>query len=74
VLYSRSYDGTAIDSFFVSSASNAQESLQKALTMAIRKMLEDKALQQALLSAARSQPALLQAGRRLAGAVQASGS
>jgi uncharacterized lipoprotein YajG len=53
VLYSGSYEGTAIDSFFVSSASNAQDSLQKALTMAIRKMLEDKALHQALLSSAR---------------------
>jgi uncharacterized lipoprotein YajG len=54
VLYSGSYDGTAVDSFFLSTASNAKDSLQKALTMAIRKMLEDKALQQALLSAARS--------------------
>ena len=54
VLYSGSYDGTVTDSFFLSTAGNAKASLQKALTLAIRKMLEDKALQQALLSAARS--------------------
>ena len=54
MLYSGSYEGTVTDSFFVSTAGNAKDSLQKALTMAIRKMLEDKTLQQALLSAARS--------------------
>jgi uncharacterized lipoprotein YajG len=63
VLYSSSYDGTATDSFFLSTAGNAKASLQKALTLAIRKMLEDQALQQALLSAARSS-ALLRPGRQ----------
>jgi uncharacterized lipoprotein YajG len=50
-LYSHYYDGISVREFFVSTPGNAKESLEKALNRAIREMLEDKALQQVLLSA-----------------------
>jgi uncharacterized lipoprotein YajG len=49
LLYSRYYDGVTVREFFISTPTNAKESLEKALNRAIREMLEDKALQQALL-------------------------
>jgi uncharacterized lipoprotein YajG len=51
LLYTGNYDATAtLDGVFLASGSNAKEALQKALTQALRKMIDDRALQAALLS------------------------
>jgi uncharacterized lipoprotein len=51
-LYSRFYDGTGkVDPIFNESAANVKIALQQALANAIQQMVEDKALQSALLSA-----------------------
>lgn len=50
LIYSQLYDASNTDEVFMGSPSKAKESLQKALTLTTRKIVEDKALQQALLS------------------------
>ena len=49
LIYSQLYDASNTDEVFMGSPSKAKESLQKALTVTTRKIVEDKALQQALL-------------------------
>ena len=50
LIYSQLYDASNTEEAFMGTPSKAQESLQKALTLTTRKIVEDKALQQALLS------------------------
>lgn len=62
LVYSQLYDATNSDGdIFLASGKNAKASLEKALTKAITSMLEDKALQRALLATAKTKPV---AGRR----------
>lgn len=62
LVYSQLYDATnSDDDIFLASGKNAKASLEKALTKAIKSMLEDKALQQALLATAKTRPV---AGRK----------
>jgi uncharacterized lipoprotein YajG len=57
LVYSQLYDATATVEVFLASGANARDALQKALTLATRKILEDQALQAALLSAKPAAPA-----------------
>ena len=50
LIYSQLYDATTVNDVFLASGANAKESLQKALTVTTRKIIDDKALQDALLS------------------------
>ena len=51
LVYSQLYDATATVEVFLASGANAKDALQKALTLATRKIIEDRALQEALLAA-----------------------
>ena len=52
LLYSQFYSATGtVDGIFLASGENAKASLQKALTAAVKSVIDDTALQQALLSA-----------------------
>jgi uncharacterized lipoprotein len=51
LLYSQLYDATNSTDVMMASGTNAKESLEKALTLTTRKILEDRALQAALLAA-----------------------
>jgi uncharacterized lipoprotein YajG len=62
LLYSELYDATASSDVMLASGNNAKESLQKALTLTTQKIVEDKALQAALLSARRAPPAPARGG------------
>jgi uncharacterized lipoprotein YajG len=50
LIYSQLYDASSNNDVFMASGANAKESLQKALTLTTRKILDDKALHDALLS------------------------
>jgi uncharacterized lipoprotein len=50
LIYSQLYDATSVNEVFLASGANAKESLQKALTLTTRKIIDDKALHDALLS------------------------
>lgn len=50
LIYSQGYDASTTNDVFMASGTNAKESLQKALTLTTRKIVDDKALQAALLS------------------------
>jgi uncharacterized lipoprotein YajG len=56
LLYSQLYDATASNDVFMASGTNAREALQKALAVATRKIVDDRALQAALLSARPAAP------------------
>jgi len=56
LVYSQLYDATATVEVFLASGANAKEALQKALTLATRKIVDDKALQAALLAAKPAAP------------------
>jgi|SRR4051812_18383910 uncharacterized lipoprotein YajG len=57
LLYSQLYDASISNDIFMASGTNAKASLEKALTIATMKIVEDKALQAALLSARSATPA-----------------
>ncbi len=63
LIYSQAYDASTTNDVFMASGTNAKESLQKALTITTRKIVDDKALQAALL-ATRTPPAPARAGVR----------
>lgn len=50
LVYSQTYDATASNDVFLASGENAKAALQKALTIATRKIVDDRALQEALLA------------------------
>jgi uncharacterized lipoprotein YajG len=63
LLYSQLYDATSSTDIMLASGTNAKESLQKALTLATQKIIEDKALQEALLASVRPRtPAPVRSG------------
>lgn len=62
LLYSQLYDATASVDVMLASGTNAREALQKALTQATQKIVEDKALQAALLASKRPAPAPARTG------------
>jgi uncharacterized lipoprotein YajG len=64
LVYSQLYDATFSTDVMMASGTNARESLQKALTVATKKIVDDKALQEALLSAKPAVPAQLPRGAR----------
>ncbi len=57
LVYSQLYDASTTNEVFMASGTNAKASLEKALTMTTMKIVEDKALQAALLSARPATPA-----------------
>jgi uncharacterized lipoprotein YajG len=57
LIYSQLYDTSTTNDIFMASGTNAKASLEKALTMTTMKIVEDKALQAALLSARPATPA-----------------
>jgi uncharacterized lipoprotein YajG len=57
LIYSQLYDASTTNDVFMASGDNAKASLQRALTMTTLKIVEDKALQAALLSARPAAPA-----------------
>jgi uncharacterized lipoprotein YajG len=57
LIYSQLYDASTTNDVFMASGTNAKASLEKALTMTTMKIVEDKALQAALLSARPAAPA-----------------
>jgi uncharacterized lipoprotein len=61
LIYSQLYDATSVNDVFMASGTNAKESLQKALTLTTRKIIDDKALHDALLST-RAAPAPARSG------------
>ena len=56
LVYSQTYDASISNEVFLASGENAKAALEKALTVATRKIVDDRALQEALL-AARPAPA-----------------
>ncbi len=56
LVYSQLYDASVSTEVFLASGTNAKESLQKALTLTTRKIVDDKALQAALLTAKPAPP------------------
>jgi uncharacterized lipoprotein YajG len=62
LVYSQLYDATFSIDVMMASGTNAKESLQKALTLATKKIVEDRALQDALLSARPAAPAPARSG------------
>jgi uncharacterized lipoprotein len=56
LVYSQLYDASVSTEVFLASGTNAKESLQKALTLTTRKIVDDKALQAALLAAKPASP------------------
>jgi uncharacterized lipoprotein YajG len=64
LVYSQLYDATFSIDVMMASGTNARDSLQKALTLATKKIVDDKALQEALLSAKPAAPAPSPRGAR----------
>jgi uncharacterized lipoprotein YajG len=64
LVYSQLYDASITNDVFMASGTNAKEALQKALTVTTKKILEDRALQDALLSERPAAPAQSPRGAR----------